>query len=85
VAGISHTYSWTPSTNDRFRKITLLQRVSLKQIPRNRRVKALLRACLSHGSEEFFFGHHVRAEVLLTAIVLRLLGRRVYVMLQVRR
>ena len=80
LAGTSHTYGWTPSNGQRFRKVTLFQGASFTQVSGLQRLSALLKACISQGRADYFFCHYERPEIFLTAIVLRLLGRRVYVM-----
>jgi len=79
IGGVSLTYSWTPTEASGFGKVTLFPG-STKDISRFWRLWALLKTCASYSQAEYFFCDYQTPEVFLTAIALRLLGRRVYVM-----
>lgn len=80
MVGVSSVYGWNPSIGERFRKVTLFENMQLEEIPRVKRLKALLKACISQGGADYFFCHYEALDILLTAVVLRIMGRRVYVM-----
>jgi glycosyltransferase involved in cell wall biosynthesis len=76
----SATYSWEASQTLDFKKVTLFQGTLRQKVSGIRRTGSLLRACLAQGRGAFFFCHYEFSEVFWTAIILRLLGRNVYVM-----
>jgi glycosyltransferase involved in cell wall biosynthesis len=80
LCGRSHTYDWVARDAISFRKVTLFPGISLEQVPFWKRVFSILRACLSVGPAYYFCCHYEQPEILLVATLLRLLGRRVYVM-----
>jgi glycosyltransferase involved in cell wall biosynthesis len=81
LAGRSRVYDWLPENGTHFRKITLFTGCTLEEIPFAQRFGKTLSACLSmgHGSR-YFLCHYQDPAIFLVAIVLRLLGRRVYTM-----
>lgn len=80
LCGKSHTYDWVGPGSSSFRKITLFPGVSLDRVPVWKRISAIMRACFSTGPACFFFCHYEQIEIFLAALLLRVLGRRVYVM-----
>jgi glycosyltransferase involved in cell wall biosynthesis len=79
IRGVSLTYRWAPTAAKGFRKLTLFPG-STKAISRFWRLLALWRACAPYTLADYFFCDYQTPEVFLTAVALRLLGRRVYVM-----
>jgi L-malate glycosyltransferase len=80
LCGRSHTYDWVARDAISFRRVTLFPGISLDQVPFWKRVFSIFRACLSVGPAHYFCCHYEQPEILLIATLLRLLGRRVYVM-----
>jgi L-malate glycosyltransferase len=80
MAGRSSIYGWNTSVDERIQKITLFENMEVEKIPRVKRLMALLKACISQGSADYFFCHYETLDVFLTTVVLRILGRRVYLM-----
>jgi glycosyltransferase involved in cell wall biosynthesis len=80
IGGLSNIYAWAAPNVERFRKVTLFPGSSANKISLFRRLHALCKACLSQNQADYFFCHYQSPEVFLTAVLLRLLGRRVYVM-----
>lgn len=80
MGGISVSYAWEAPKVDGFRKVTLFPGVSAHKISLVRRFYALCKACLSQHRADYFFCHYEWPEFFLTATLLRILGRRVYVM-----
>jgi glycosyltransferase involved in cell wall biosynthesis len=80
MVGVSSVYGWNPSIGALFRKVTLFENLPLEKVHIFRRVWALVKACVSQGRADYFFCHYEVIDVLLTTIVLRLMGRHVYVM-----
>ena len=81
LAGQSKLYDWLPEGGAHFQKITLFNENSVEDIPFPRRFTRTLRACLSMGqSTHYFMCHYQDPAIFLTAVSLRMLGRRVYTM-----
>lgn len=77
----SHTYDWAPEGGSNFSKITLSQDVPFDRLSVVSQVGQLLRACLSLGSgASFFFCHYEKPSSFIVASLLRLIGRKVFVM-----
>jgi len=80
LSAVSDVYQWTPSKIVGFRKITLFPELSFERSTLWRCFNRLLKTCLSQSRADYFFCHYERPEIYLTAVILRLLGRRVFVM-----
>ena len=80
LAAASDTYHWPKTTSAVFTKMTLFPD-GLPRYGRSLRLTAaLVRTILALGPCETFFCHYERHSIWLSAAILRLLGRRVYVM-----
>lgn len=78
LSGRSNTYGWDATVSAPFDVVTLGDRpVTARNF---RLVPPLLRACLRGGRADIFLCHYQDPAILLTAMLLRLLGRRVWTM-----
>src|SRR5258708_942038 len=80
LGGRSQVYDWQSESGRRFQKITLFPDTPVNAVGHLARYWATLRACLGSHASDVFLCHYEHPSTLLTAISLRLLGRRVYVM-----
>lgn len=80
LGGRSDTYDWAPGSSLAFAKLTLFLEATAADISTARLFSKLLKACIAIGTADFFFCRYERPETLAISIVLRLLGRRVFVM-----
>lgn len=79
LASQSDTYDWRSESGDSFRKITLFEETKIGAIPALTRFWRTLLACLSLRGD-YFFCHYEHPATFLVAIILRLLGRNIFVM-----
>lgn len=81
IAGSSSVYAW-----DRTESVAGVERITLfpgrlfATVPAWRQLSAMLRACLKARAPHIFLCHVTRPDTFILAVILRLLGRRVYVM-----
>jgi glycosyltransferase involved in cell wall biosynthesis len=80
LGGRSGTYAWENLPVSHFTKITLLKDADFLAQPFWKQLRALVPKVLSMGKADFLFCHYERTSVLVAAWLLRLLGRRVFVM-----
>ena len=81
LGGKSNVYGWEQTNIQKFIKHTLVQGKSIDQIGWMTKFTKTLRACLSMGRDTHcFMCHFDDSAVLAVSTILRLLGRRVYVM-----
>jgi len=81
IAGSSSIYAWNRTEEIvGFERLTLFSDRAFATIPAWAQLKAMLRACLRVRAQHVFLCHVTRADTYLLALVLRLLGRGVYVM-----
>jgi L-malate glycosyltransferase len=80
LSGKSSTYDWQETAPREFLKLTLFAGRAITDVSVLKRVIALLRACLSIKGGEYFFCHYEEVTIFVTAIILRLRGRRVFIM-----
>lgn len=80
LGGRSDTYDWASGSSAAFAKQTLFPGQSVSDIPMPSLFWALLKACHAIGPAEFFFCRYERVDTFLTAVILRLMGRRVFTM-----
>jgi glycosyltransferase involved in cell wall biosynthesis len=80
LVAASETYNWKTTENENFKRLTLFSAGYPASCRVLRVTWVLVRSCLSLGSAEIFLCHYENAAILLGAIVLRVLGRRVFVM-----
>lgn len=80
LGGRSDTYDWAPGGSSSFVKLTLFPEATVADIPAAKLFFQLLKACIAIGAADFFFCRYERLETLVVAVILRLLGRRVFVM-----
>lgn len=81
IAGSSSYYAWDPTTKAAgFEHLTLFPDRAYNSIPAWQRLSAMLRASIKVHATHVFLCHVTRVDILLLAVALRLLGRRVYVM-----
>jgi glycosyltransferase involved in cell wall biosynthesis len=80
LAGRSDTYDWAQTEASGFVKRTLFPGTTVADVSAVKLLWALLRTSVAIGPADFFFCRYERFGTLLTSIVLRLLGRRVFTM-----
>lgn len=80
LAGRSDTYDWARSEASGFVKRTLFPGMTVADVSAPKLLWALLRTSIAIGPADFFFCGYEQFSTLLTSIVLRLLGRRVFTM-----
>lgn len=74
-------YEWAPSgAGQAFRKRTLFAGKRLSQVPAWRQLAALLSACLRSRARHVFLCDYYLPEIFFSALLLRLCGRRVIIM-----
>lgn len=73
----SEVYAWEPVQSECFERVTV---TSIRELGLVRRCVLLVRHALAARAGHNFLCHYERAEVFVAAAVLRLAGRRVYVM-----
>lgn len=78
--GSSSTYSWVASSRSTFTKTTVFGVDQVSGVGVWRRFLETIRACVKSRATHFFLCHYESAATLFTAITLRLLGKRVFVM-----
>lgn len=77
----SLTYDWQQETGSAFKRITLqTDGLHFFERPKLWQTLVLMKTVLRLGRADFFFCHYEQPAVFLTAILLRLLGRRVFIM-----
>jgi L-malate glycosyltransferase len=80
LAGRSDTYDWAQTEASGFVKQTLFAGTTVADISSVKLLWALLRTSVAIGPADFFFCRYEQFGTLLTSMVLRLLGRRVFTM-----
>jgi len=80
LVGSSEVYEWKSETRENFKKITLFDSGKLSKIGVISRSYSTLRACLQCGASDVFLCHYEHPATFLTASILRILGRRTYIM-----
>lgn len=80
LGGRSDTYDWEQSIPPGIAKRTLFPGIAASDIPALKRLWALLRASVAIGPADFFFCHYEQFSTFATSVLLRLLGRRVFLM-----
>lgn len=76
----SASYDWVSEGGANFQKVTLFESGTIFDIPFFGRVFATLRAVRRSRARHVFLCHYEQLATFLVAVLLRLLGRRVYVM-----
>lgn len=83
IAGSSGTYAWARTEDGAgFERITLFPDKVDDCVPWWRQFWGMLRACLASGARHVFVCHYEQAQTFLLALLLRLCGRRLYVMVE---
>lgn len=77
----SSTYKWKPLSNINFEKITLFDAAKPKKFKKMRMIVRLMSVILKENSRHIFLCHYENSAIEATAILLRLLGRRVYLLM----
>jgi len=80
ICGESDVYSWVPERGSKFRKITLFTDKQLSTINSIDGAGKIVSACLREKASDIFLCHYDHPAVLIAALCLRVLGRRVYAM-----
>lgn len=80
LAGRSDTYDWAQGEASGFVKQTLFPGRTVADVSAPKLLWTLLRTSIAIGPADFFFCGYEQLSTLLTSIVLRLLGRRVFTM-----
>ena len=80
LCGRSEAYDWTPEQGSAFRKITLFPTGQISRLGNFALARTLVAALYRAGARHVFLCHYEKPGILLTAIMLRLLGRSVYLM-----
>ena len=78
--GHSEVYGWDPAEGDSFRKVTLFANGKLSRIGNVMLARRLVRTLWRLRARHIFLCNYDKPGILIAAIVLRLLGRSVYVM-----
>lgn len=78
--GKSDTYAWDNEANTPFEKKTLFPSGRFSNISILRIALAIIRECKTLKATHIFLCHYERPAILLAAIILRLMGRKVYTM-----
>ncbi|WP_374319662.1 glycosyltransferase [Aquabacterium sp.] len=76
----SQTYDWIPESGQHFEKITLFSNSRADNTPVVSRYLKTIRACVKYLGGDFLLCHYENPATLATALTLRLLGQRVFVM-----
>ncbi len=83
MAGSSSTYAWDRSPDSpAFERITLFPDGTYEKMPLWSRLAALVRVCYRLRPRHVFLCHYDRAETFLLAVLLRIVGCRVYLMIE---
>jgi len=83
VAGASGTYDWARTERvEGFKRVTLFPERRDSDIPWWRQLARLVRVCLGSRARHFFICRYDHIEMLLLAILLRVMGRRLTVMIE---
>ena len=80
LGGRSPTYNWISPSGTNFTKITLFPETSSEKVPFVSLFWRLFSAIWRSGARDIFLCHYEKRFILLTAIVLRVVGRRVFTM-----
>lgn len=80
ICGNSSTYDWVPERGVGFLKETLFTGAKVEDICIAARFWKLMIACRRSGGRYIFLCHYENVATFLTAVVLKCMGRRVYVM-----
>jgi glycosyltransferase involved in cell wall biosynthesis len=81
IGGSSVAYAWDRLDQiEGIERITLFPAVSRRSVKTLTLTKAILRSCLAVRARHVFLCNYNRLEIFIAATVLRLLGRRVYMM-----
>lgn len=80
ICGASSTYDWVPERGANFRKITIFPNTKIEDISVATRAWRVIRACLDSRAHHILFCHYEHPSTFISAAVLRMLGRRVFVM-----
>jgi L-malate glycosyltransferase len=78
--GSSSTYSWIAGSRSTFKKTTVFSGDQVSGVGVRRRFLETVRTCIKSRATHFFLCHYESTATLFTAIALRLLGKRVFVM-----
>jgi glycosyltransferase involved in cell wall biosynthesis len=79
LAGKSKDYEWTAESGQKFRKITLFQGQSTEGVSFLSRLSRTFRACVAQGGgTSYFMCAYEHPATMITALLLRLCGRRVF-------
>jgi len=76
----SQAYDWTPDNTPEFQLVTLFPNEVGGRQSIFRRLWRLTKQCFELGGRDYFFCHYSDPATLITAILLRISGRRVFVM-----
>ena len=80
LAGRSDTYDWEQADSLGFVKYTLFPGATVADVSDVKVLWALLRTSIAIGSADFFFCRYEKSSTLITAVLLRLLGRSTFTM-----
>ena len=76
----SKEYAWESETRKSFQKITLFENKSFATVPALKLARTIVRTCRKQGISDVFLCNYNEPGVFLAGLMLRALGRRVYVM-----
>ena len=79
LTALSAVYSWAPESTSKFQKMTLFENNRTPNFAFT--ALALIKAVLRTKAQHVFLCHYSSASVLISATVLRILGRRVYTLI----
>lgn len=80
LAAESEVYKWESEARTSFTKVTLFRGASLSNVSLVKRISSTLHACIKSGARDVFFCHYEHPATFVTALILRMLGRRVFIM-----
>lgn len=78
--GKSSTYDWVTPRSQQFKLVTLFPDSTPERLSFVQKLRGTLTFCLQSKADAFFFSHYNDAAIMITAIVLTLLRKRVFCM-----
>ena len=76
----SNEYAWNAESGRHFRKVTLFPDRGAQAAPALKLARAIVNACRANSVSDVFLCNYDRPGIFLAGLMLRLLGKRVYVM-----
>jgi glycosyltransferase involved in cell wall biosynthesis len=76
----SEAYDWQPRAGEGFEKITLLEKTDASLIGIIACAVKLIRTCMKLDATHVFFCHYERPAIAIAALILRILGKRIFLL-----